>query len=722
MTENVRSMATEPVPAEPADVPRLTGTWLLVARVAWIVLALVALAILVTSLPGYALRLDEQSGHVLAQTQSTGAMVLGILSGLASLASALLSLTLATLFFRRRFMDPVAAVLSFYLLGYAIVMAGPLEIWFAYWRGDTSLAFTLQGMLVAAPSVALFTLFPNGRFVPAWTRWLLLLTIPWSISLFFLPPFDSPAMSEQPPLVLALTTLWLISLFAAGLYAQVVRYRHVSSPTERQQTKWVVYGFSLWLGYILLSSIPFFYLTSLPPGVPAPWWAGLSGLGWFLGLNIVPVSLTIAVTRYHLWDIDLVVNRTLVYGALTACVIGIYALVVGGIGALFHARGNWLLSLVATGLVAVLFQPLRDRLQRGANHLLYGHRDDPFEVLARLGQRMEDTFAPNLLLPVMVETIAQTLKLPYVAIAVQHGEALQAVESYGKPVSTPHSYPLNYQGAVVGHLLVATRGPDEAFTADEERLLENIARQAGTAVHAQRLTADLQLARQQIVTSREEERRRLRRDLHDGLGPTLAAQLLKVGSARSLLEERPEVAAKLLAEIETDMEGTLAEVRRIVYDLRPPALDQLGLAGALRAYAAECESGQIGDTESGLTVHVEAPDALPPLPAAVEVAAYHIAREALTNVVHHARAQHCTLRLTVEEGENGHLFLSVHDDGQGFNGGAPGGMSAPMGVGVPTGVGLASMRERAAELGGTCTIKAKSGAGTRVTAVLPLGA
>lgn len=702
-------MATEQVPAEMTAVPRLTGAWLVVARVAWLVLALVALAILLTSLPGYARNFGGQLSHVSTDSQSRGGILLAALSGLASLASALLSLTLATVFFRRRFAEPAAAALSFYLLSYAVVMAGPLETWSSYWRGDASLAMTLQGVLMGVPTVALFTLFPNGRFVPSWTRWLLVLAIPWSISLFILPSFDSASMSEQPPLVLALLAVWLIGLFAASLYGQVLRYRHVSSPTERLQTKWVVYGFTLWLGYILLSSIPYFYLTSLPPDAPVPWWASISGLGWFLALNIVPVSLAIAVTRYHLWDIDVLVNRTLVYTALTACVLGIYALVVGGVGALFHTQGNWLLTLVATGLVAVLFQSLRDRLQHGVNRLLYGHRDEPLEVLARLGQRMEDTFTPELVLPAMVETIALTLKLPYVAIAVQRGVALQAVESYGKPATTPQSYPLTYQGAVIGHLLVARRAPDEAFTASEERLLRNVARQAGTAVYSLQLTADLQRARQQIVTSREEERRRLRRDLHDGLGPSLAAQLLKVGSARALLADRPEMADKLLAEMETDIESTLADVRRIVYDLRPPALDQLGLVGAVRVYAEACESGEIGDLHPNLAVRVEVPDALPPLPAAVEVAAYHIAREGLTNVVRHAQARHCTLRLAVDGGENGCLRLVIQDDGQGFA------------DEVRPGVGLSAMRERAAELGGECTVEAKPGAGTRVTAVLPLG-
>jgi signal transduction histidine kinase len=432
-------------------------------------------------------------------------------------------------------------------------------------------------------------------------------------------------------------------------------------------------------------------------------------LVWFLTLNIVPVSLAIAVTRYHLWDIDLVINRTLVYGTLTGCVIGIYALVVGGIGALFHTQGSWLFTLVAIGLVAVLLQPLRDRLQRGVNRLLYGRRDEPFEVLARLGQRIEDTFTPDLVLPAMVETIAETLKLPYVAITVPRGEAVQTMESYGKPTTTPQAYPLAYQGAVIGHLLVAQRAPDEAFTRGEERLLQNIARQAGTAVHALQLAADLQRARQQIVTSREEERRRLRRDLHDGLGPSLAAQLLKIGSARALLADQPEMADRLLADIEGDIEGTLAEVRRIVYDLRPAVLDQLGLAGALRVYATACESGELGGTQPNLAVRVEIPSVLPPLPAAVEVAAYHIAREALTNVVRHSRAKHCNLRLALQEEDGGRLYLSIEDDGQGLP------------DSVRTGVGLASMRERAAELGGLCNIESQPGAGTRVTAVLPLG-
>ena len=677
-----------------ANTRRLSGRTLRMAKGAWLLLAFVTFVILVTSLPGYAQTFSGELAHIAAEDQNRVTAVFAILSGVASLASALLSLGLAALFFRRRFTETVAAALSFYLLLYAVIMAGPLENWSAYWLGDEMLALRLQGLLLAVPTVLLLALFPNGRFVPSWSRWLLPLTIPWSLGLFLLPSFDAGGGDSVLVTSLAVS---LIGMFAAGLVAQIMRYRHISSAIERQQTKWVVYGFALWLGYVLLSSFPFLYLTNLPAGTPAPWWAAVSVLGWFLALNIVPVSLTIAVMRYRLWDIDVLISRTLVYGVLTAVTVGLYALVVGGMATVFQTQANWLVAFLATGLVAVLFQPLRDWLQVRVNRLLYGHRDEPLEVLAQLGQRLEDSLTPESVLPTLVETIAQTLKLPYVALATQ-GE--QPLVSFGRTMANTQSFPLVYQGAAIGDLLAAPRSPGERFTPAEEQLLHNVAQQAGTAVHALQLTADLQHARQQIVSSREEERRRLRRDLHDGLGPSLAATLLKIGSARALLGQRPEMTDRLLAEMETDIETTLADVRRIVYDLRPPALDQFGLVGALRAYAETCSSG-------ALAVGVEAPESLPPLPAAVEVAAYHIGREGLTNVVRHAQAQRCTLKLWVDGGENGRLHLILQDDGRGLPPDAT------------AGVGLTAMRERAAELGGRCKIVGDA-AGTTVTAVLPL--
>jgi len=236
------------------------------------------------------------------------------------------------------------------------------------------------------------------------------------------------------------------------------------------------------------------------------------------------------------------------------------------------------------------------------------------------------------------------------------------------------------------------------------RCLLDLARQAGIAAHAVRLTADLkrltvdlQRSREHLVTAREEERRRLRRDLHDGLGPQLASLTLKLETARNRLAH-DSLADTLLSDLAQRTQVTVADIRRLVYALRPPALDELGLLSALRELTL-LSSDQV-------VMHLDAPDCLPELPAAVEVAVYRITQEALTNVVRHAHAHHCDMCLTLDE-TAGRLSLSIQDDGCGL----------PPSRGV--GVGLFSMRERAEELGGTWTIEQVSSGGTRVLARLP---
>jgi signal transduction histidine kinase len=213
-----------------------------------------------------------------------------------------------------------------------------------------------------------------------------------------------------------------------------------------------------------------------------------------------------------------------------------------------------------------------------------------------------------------------------------------------------------------------------------------------------RLTADLQRSRERLVTAREEERRRLRRDLHDGVGPQLAALTLKIETARNLLSDDPTADA-LLSDLAQRARAAVADVRRSVHALRPPTLDELGLVPALRETAAQY-------THNDLRVSVEAPEKMPPLPAAVEVAAYRIAQEAITNVVRHAGARNCRTRFDLDE-ERGLLRLEVTDDGRGI------------GDDRGTGIGLYSMRERAEELGGTCTVEPVPAGGTRVLAQLP---
>ena len=466
----------------------------------------------------------------------------------------------------------------------------------------------------------------------------------------------------------------------------VWQYRRSHGAT-RKQIRWLVLA-----GLVVGASAVLLYFVPLATGSRAL----DSNLIGLVGV-LFPLALAISILRYNLFDIDKLLNRALVYGALTTVIIAVYVLVVGVLGTFLQTQGNLLVALIATGLAAVMFQPLRERLQKTVNRFMYGERDEPFDVLARLGQRLESTLSPEMVYPTIVETVSQALKLPYTGIAVWRKGRLETAESYGKPVADPVTYPLTYQGEIVGQLLVGRRAPDEAFSAADERILRNIARQAGAAVHAAQLTADLQRSRQRLVTAREEERRRLRRDLHDGLGPTLAAQMFRLGSARSLLESDPEAVDEILAQLEGQTEQTLAEIRRLVYNLRPPALDQLGLAAAVREYAAQYNGPD-------LAVTVETPDSLPPLPAAVEVAAYRIVQEALTNVVHHAEASQCHVTVIC----NDNLRVSVGDDGRGLP------------DDYRSGVGLTSMRERAAELGGVLRVQAAAARGTEVTAILPL--
>lgn len=473
---------------------------------------------------------------------------------------------------------------------------------------------------------------------------------------------------------------------AAALASLILRLRR-AGPDERQQIKWLLYPAGLFLIFIPLLALGELTANGLILGISIA-----VGLPAIAGMIIGP---TLAVFKYRLYDIDIIANRTLVYGALTACVVGIYALIVGGVGALVQAEGSLLLGLVATGLIAVLFQPLRERLQRAVNRLMFGDRDEPFEALARLGRRLEGIFSPEMVYPTIVETVAQALKLPYAAIAVERGEAFEIMEAYGNINQEPEVYPLIHQGQVVGRLLVGRWSPDENFTAADERLLRGFARQAGAVVHAVQLMADLQRSRQKLVAAREEERLRLRRDLHDGLGPALASVVWQTDSARDLVHSDPSAAVELLGSSIEQAQAALKDIRRLVYGLRPPALDELGLVGAL-------EQASQQHLRTVVTVESRAP--LPPLPAAVEVAAYRIVQEALKNAVHHAQAEHCAVRLEIDGG----LRLTVRDDGSGLP------------QGVTPGVGLVSMRERAEELGGTFAIHPRPEGGTEVDVSLPL--
>jgi signal transduction histidine kinase len=340
--------------------------------------------------------------------------------------------------------------------------------------------------------------------------------------------------------------------------------------------------------------------------------------------------------------------------------------------------------------------------------MMYGERDDPYAVLARLGKRLEAAVVTDDILPNLVETIAITLKLPYVAIFLGSVGENTIAASYGTSTvgrRDEHlNLPLIYQGEPVGQLVMAPRAGAEPFSKDELKLLGDVSRQVGVAAHNVRLAKELQKSRARLVTAREEERRRLRRDLHDGLGPTLASQTLKLDAAMDLIDDDPAAARSLMLDIKDHSQQTVTRIRRLVYDLRPPALDDLGLIGALRAHISQLQS-----VSNGLVIDfIEPEENLPSLPAAIEVAAYRIIQEGLTNVVRHAHAQQCRIALSMLNQKGSQVIIRIDDDG----------------VGLPQdlqpGVGIASMRERAAELGGSCTLERNNAGGTRIEAILPL--
>lgn len=555
------------------------------------------------------------------------------------------------------------------------------------------------------PLTFVLLLFPDGRLLSphwrpiAWSSGAGLVLVVLGNALLPRPPIkpDPPFNPYGVPLIAAaLEPVWyfgwalLIFGVLGALVALVARFRR-SRGIEREQVKWLAYGGGIGIALLALLSL----WTAANREDPLAYQLNLGGV-WVVLLLIV-LAAGIAILRHRLYDIDLVINRTLVYGLISAVVVGLYVLIVGALGAVFQSSGNVVVALLATGLAALIFQPLRARLQRAVNRLMYGERDDPYTALAGLSRQLKSALAPSDVLPNMVEVIARTLKLPYVALALPRGDRLEIAAVYGKASHEAIPLRLVYQSETVGQLLVAPRAPGEGFSPIEQRLLDDIAVQAGIAAHAAQLTADLRRSREQLVAAREEERRRLRRDLHDGLGPQLASLTLSIAAARELLRHDPHAADRLLGELGNHAQDAIADIRRIVYGLRPPALDDLGLALALREQAGAYQ-------HAGLQIVIDAPERLPQLPAAIEVAAYRIALEALTNVARHASARTCVVRLRIEDG----LRIEVSDDGRGI---APGARS---------GVGLTSIRERATELGGTCEIESAAGQGTRIRVRLPL--
>lgn len=464
--------------------------------------------------------------------------------------------------------------------------------------------------------------------------------------------------------------------------------------TSRGQLRWALGGATVGMGLFLLNYVGLFLVESSV----SPMGQLLSGLSQ-LSFPIMGISLAVAVLRYSLFGIDHLVNRALVYGGLTLAVVAIYVLVVGYLGYLFQTETNLTISLVATGLVAVLFDRLRGLLQRSINRLMYGRRDEPYQLLTQLGQQLETGQNTTATLPLFAETIATALKLPYTAVCLPQS-SLPPLASYGLPQPKMQQFPLVAGGVAIGELVVGLRAPDEPLTPSDRRLLMDMARQLAPTVQALQLAADLEQARLRIVTERGEARRRLGSDLHDVVGHQLVGINRQLQHALHELGQNPVQARHHLAKIDSQLTALTNQVRQLAHQLYPPELELLGLVGALHEQA---------QTHPTLEIMLDAPERLPKLSAEVETAVYTISLEAITNIEKHAQAQTCTIHLRLNAASHPPLLeLEIVDDGDGIA------------VGANAGLGVLSMQARAAEVGGVCKIMANErGGGTAVTVRIP---
>jgi len=591
----------------------------------------------------------------------------------------------------------------FWMAGIALPLSTacgvPAEAAFGHGDGSIPIPAVLSiigdlGAVLAVPLIGTFgvLLFPDGRLGGrrGLARVSIAALIGLSIWALFSPDLIDFSTVDNPigaggtigGLIdaLVIVILLMAPLTALTSRALLLRSRTTEDPALRKGIRLAArWSFAIPLAYLACA------VAGLSTGATAPITAAENCAALAIGL-----ASWVGIVRYGLFDTRTVVNRALVYGALTAALVGMYLTVSVVLGVYFDGVAP---GVVATGAAALAVLPLRDVLQRRVNRMLYGLRDQPGAVFTQLGDRLEAAAALDDILPAAARTVADALRSPYVAIEVG-GEVLAAA---GRPTGGAEEIvALPFAGETIGRLLLETRGPGDRFGRADQTLLAGLARQIAVAARTVTLTTALQHSREHLVSAREEERRRLRRDLHDGLGPTLAGIALGIDTARRALPNGAGPATdEMLTGLRRETERAVAEIRRIAYDLRPPILDELGLCGALREQAARL-GGAV----------VQFPPVVPVLPAAVEIAAYRIVVEALTNAARHAPGAPVTVSLAV----GARVDVEIADEGLGI----PDGFLA--------GVGITSMRERAVELGGDCTVGRRLPRGTLVRAHLPIGA
>lgn len=556
-------------------------------------------------------------------------------------------------------------------------------------------------LLVALP--LLLVVYPDGRLPTGRWRWVAVLAVLMATALpallVFGPlealerddplpaPTGMPQLPVDPDLYYGLLVgARVLTLLAVPLAVAVVFARHRNATDlDRVRFRWLI-----WAGVVSLMCSGLLVLVPQGPVATA---------ALVVCLAVTGVSVAVGILRPTLTDVDALMGGTLVYAGVAAVVVALDALLLAGLDRLLGNRldQRQVGLLVLLGVLAV-YGPLRTRLTFLVRRLLVGRRGDRYEVVSGLAARLEESSDVRTQLPQLAAAVAEAFKLDYVRVEVfAHGGGTTSA-THGADPTEIRQVPLRYGSEDVGRLWLSARGVRSMLSGRDRALLLDVVRQAAVAVRSSRLADDLQTSRERLVLAREEDRRRIRRDLHDGLGPVLGGIAMRLEAVGNAWEDDPDFARGLLATSRREVTEALADVRRLVHGLRPPALDDVGLVGALRQQADRAESA--------LDVSVDAAE-LPGLSAAVEVAAFRIASEGLTNVLRHAHATTCVVRLARAGTE---LLVEVSDDGCGIE---------PETV---AGVGLLSIRERAEELGGRAAITQAPQGGTRVRAWLPLGA
>jgi two-component system NarL family sensor kinase len=569
---------------------------------------------------------------------------------------------------------------------------------FSYWFVARVGAFLLTGL------VALLLLYPTGHLLAG--RWravavvvacaslalpVALLLAPDAVVFSAGEPVGSTELVPFPwsdgaaEVVLRVAQVMTLGSIVAAVVLVWVRHRQASA-TERTQLRWL-----LWAGIMCVLMV----LAAVTLSVGGVVTAVLLDAA----VAALAVSVTIGLVRPGLGDVDALVAWTLTTAVVAAFVVAVdLAVLAAGTALLGERLDERDVTLVVLVLAVVVYGPLRSWLGGLVHRLLLGRRGDRYGAVSSLAARLETTGSVDEQLPALAGAVADTFKVGYVRVEVLTPDGGRLAAAHGDEPAEVQEIDIAYRDERIGRLALPVQGFRSMLSHRDQGLLVDLVRQAAVAIRARLLASELQESRERLVIGREDDRRRIRRDLHDGLGPALGGVALRLQAAGNAIDADPVRARDLVALARTEVGEALDDVRRLVHDLRPPALDDLGLEAAVRQQAER--------VRSEVEVTVAAED-LSGLPAAVEVAAYRIVSEALTNVVRHAGARRADVRL---EAGSSALTVTVADDGRGIA------------EDVTAGVGLLSLRERAEELGGRCEVRCPEGGGTTVRAVLPYGA